>query len=123
MKKNIDIYELRNLFVEKAKQELLRKPDSIQVTLFEMTSGEVIPFFLYNLESENEEEKFFNDLRENNKRKINHILTMWNNNAIDIPKRSILLKVHELDDYNDNTCVLLFGENGVSDFKLVNLLK
>ena len=120
--KNIDISESRNLLVEKAKQELLGEPKSIQVTLFEMVSGEIIPLFLYDLESKKEEECFFSDLKENNKRKINHILTMWNNNTIDMPKKSILLKAYELDEYNASTCVLLFGENGIGGFHLSNLI-
>ena len=120
---NTDIQELRNLLADKAKQELINNPGSLQVTIFEMVSGEIILLFIFNLDSEKEEECFFNNLKENNKRKINHILTMWNDNTIDMPKRSMLLKAHKLDEYNDNTCVLLSGEDGIRGFRLSSLLK
>lgn len=119
---NRDTYEFRNKLVEQAKHELINNPSSIQVTLFETITGEIIPFFLYDLKTNKDEDDFFDKLKNTNKNKINHILAMWKDNTIDIPKRSILLKVHELDEQNCNTCVLSISENGLSGFKLSNLL-
>lgn len=117
-----DIYEFRKQLTEKAKEELEKNPSSIQVTLFETISGEIIPFFLYDLENNEDEECFFKELKDNNICKINHILTMWNNGVLEFPKRSILLNTYKLDEYNANTCVLMLCDNGICGFKLANLL-
>lgn len=121
--KNSEIYELRNKLVEKAKLELINNPDSIQVVLFETISGEVLPFYVHNLQDSEDEEAFFNELKNSNRRRINHILAMWKENVIDLPKRSILQKVHALDEQNADTCVLLLSDTGLAGFKLSSLLQ
>lgn len=119
---SIEINELRNKLIEKAKEELINNPNCIQVTLFETTSGKTMPFFLYDLKEEENEEKFFKELKDSNKCKINHVLAMWRDNTIDIPKRSILQKIYKLDEDNANTCVLMLSDNGICGFRLAKLL-
>ena len=53
-----NIHEQRNKLVKKAKGELINNSDCIQVTLFETTLGETIPFFLYDLKEEENEKNF-----------------------------------------------------------------
>ena len=117
----------RGYFIDEAKRLLKQNPSAIQITILETVSGEMIPFFLYNLNDNKAEEDFFEQLRINNKVKINHIIAMWSyeygNNAIEMPKGSILKRTDELDPYNHtNTCVLVYGDLGITGSPLSRFL-
>lgn len=113
----------RDNFIKQAIATIGQHPSAVQVVLFETNKEDVIPFVIYDLNDEEKETQFFEKLKSNNNQQIIHVLAMWKNHCVEVPKFSILLKILELDFNNINTCcVLLNGENGINGFQLNKII-
>ena len=117
-----EIREYRNTLINHAKKELKRYPESLYVTLLVLDNGEIITYPLFDLNDEEHEKQFFDNLVKEKTIKFNHVLTMWRNGQIDVPKHSLIIRLKELSEENLDACVLLQGEKGVNGFRLSNLL-
>ena len=115
-------HSFRNYLIHEAAKMLALHPRALQVTLLVMPTGERITYPLFDLTDVKSEELFFSKLKTEGKKTFLYVLTMWSDHTIDVPKRSVLLRLRELDGNNENSCVLLQGEKGVNGFQLSKLL-
>ena len=113
--------EIRRFLIDKAAGALTLDPLALQVTLLVLSTGEILIYPIHDLSDEKSEEQFFSNLQAESKTHILHVLTMWKSLQIDIPKRSVLKRLLEMDVKNGNTCVTLQGEKGVNGFMLSKL--
>lgn len=116
-----EVRSFRSYLIHEAAKSLTLYPAALQVTLLVGPTGEIISYPIFDLNDGHSEEQFFSTLKTEGKTRFQHMLTMWREHTIDIPKRSVLLRIRELDGNNENCCVLLQGENGVNGFQLSKL--
>ena len=117
-----EVHHFRSELIDEAAKKIALHPAALQITILVSFAGEIISYPMFDLNDEHAEERFFSQLQDEGKTRFEHVLTMWSNHAIDVPKRSFLLRLRELDENNKNCCVLLQDEKGVSGFQLSRLL-
>lgn len=116
-----EIQNFRTYLMDEAAGAFTLDPSALQVTLLVLPTGEILLYPIHDLNDESFENQFFSKLQAEGKTHILHALTMWKSLQIDIPKRSVLKRLLELDEKNRNTCVILQGERGVNGFMLSKL--
>ena len=120
-----EVRRFRGELIEEAAKTLERTPGAMMVTLLVTSSGEIIAYPVPDekgLFDENAEEQFFARLKAEGKTQFPYVLTMWKDHTLDMPKHSLRKRLRELDSYNDNSCILLWGENGIGGFQLAKTM-
>jgi hypothetical protein len=116
-----EIRNFRRYLMYEAARALTLDPSALQVTLLVLPTGEILLYPIHDLKDEISEDQFFSKLKADGKTHILHVLTMWKNQQIEIPKYSVRKHLLELDEENAGACVLLQGEKGINGFRLSDL--
>ena len=120
-----EVRRFRSYLIDEAVKTLALYPGAMMVTLLVSTTGEIIPYPVFDYDKlfdDNAEEQFFNKLKAEGKTQFPYVLTMWKNATLDMPKYSFRKRLRELDSYNDNSCILLRGENDIGGFQLAKTM-
>ncbi len=116
-----EVRRFRSYLIDEAVKAFTLHPGAMMVTILVTTTCEIIPYPVFDYDmlfDENAEEQFFARLKAEGKTQFPYVLTMWKDHTLDMPKHSLRKRLRELDSYNNNSCILLRGENGIGGFQL-----